>query len=132
MSGFFAKIFGKKSKARQELADDIVTTSMACGQTYIANSSNSGGGEKDLGQHVNEFIYFFLHMVNRGAFSSGGKYAQEVIYDEVAEHIFNKLMSNFDQDQRSVLIEIYADGIIVTEEIYGKCKKFTREGDESM
>jgi hypothetical protein len=132
MSGFMAKIFGKKSISEQEFADEIIATSMYCAQTYIDNCPSSEQSEKDLGKHVNEFIFFFLHYINRLAYSIGGKSAQESIYDKTLEQVVNNLVRKFGPEHRSELIEHYCDGIIESEKVYEKCKKFVAEGDEGM
>lgn len=116
----------------QEIANEIIVTSMYCAQTYIDNCPIDKRGEKDLSKHVNEFIYFFLHHMNRLAYSIGGKSAQESIYDKTVEQVVTNLVSGFESENRRKLIEYHCDGIIDSEKVYEKCKKFVAEGDEGM
>lgn len=132
MKRFLAKILGKKSISEQDVANEIIITSMYCAQAYIDNSRDIKQSERDLGAYANEFIYFFLHYINRIAHSLGGKSAQEVVYDKTLEQVVENLVSKFSSEQRRELLELYCDGIIESEKIYARCNKFVAEGDEGM
>lgn len=132
MSGFFSKIFSKKPSGEQDIANEIITTSMVCGQAYIDNCPENKRNEKNLSEHVNEFIYFFLHNINRAAYSKGGKSAQETIYNNVVERVVTALARGLESEWRSKVIERHIIGITETENIYGKCIKFVAEEGDSM
>ena len=132
MGGFFSKIFNKNPSAEEDIANEIITTSMRCGQAYVDNCPENRRNEKNLSEHVNEFIYLFLHNINRAAYSKGGKSAQETIYNKVAKHVVTALVSGLESEWRSKAIEHHMAGIIETENIYGQCNKFVAEEGGSM
>ncbi|MHB1236710.1 MAG: hypothetical protein ACYCY7_04025 [Gallionella sp.] len=126
------KLRGTAIDEQEELASEIIDTSLVCGQSFFeTNSSNKSEG-KNLGVVVSEFIYFFMHVINRLAYSKGGKKAQEAIYNTVINHVGDKLVSKNEPDERREFIEIFSEGIIETEQVYAKCNGFVAEGGETM
>ena len=132
MGGFLSKIFSKNSFGEQEIANEIIATSMVCGQAYVDSCSENRGGEEDLSEHVNEFIYFFLHNINRAAYSKGGKSAQEAIYNKVLEYVVTALVIGLESEYRSTATEYHIARIAESENLYGGCIKFVAEDGEGM
>lgn len=116
----------------KELASEIIDTSLVCGQSFLETSSSNKSEGRNLGIVVGEFIYFFMHVINRLAYSKGGKKAQEEIYNSIINHVGDKLLSNIESDERREFIDIFSEGIIETEQVYAKCNGFVAEGGESM
>lgn len=126
------KLRGTVIDEQEELASEIIDTSLVCGQSFFETSSSNKSEDKNLGIVVSEFIYFFMHVINRLAYSKGGKKAQEAIYNTVINHVGDKLVSKNEPDERREFIEIFSDGIIETEQVYAKCNGFVAEGGETM
>jgi hypothetical protein len=132
MTSFFAKFLNKKPLVEHELAGEIIDTSLVCGQAFIESKSGSASEAKNIGIVVSEIIYFFMHIINRLAYSNGGKNSQETIYNNVLNIVGEKLASKYESDERRVFIEIFADGIIETEQAYSKCNGLVADKGEPM
>lgn len=144
MNGMFG-LFKKKSTSESinesfaYLAKDIIDIADTLTDSYIAKRTQNGFAEagSDKLRANDEFIYFFLHYLNRTCFDVGGKSAQVKIYEPVALYVYHitrrKLDDLYSDDDEKeiadVLIHIFADGINDAEMAYAKCYGWVIDGD---
>lgn len=125
--GIFSKLFSKNPPRREGLACEIIDIAILLGSRCNETYPPSVEDKRYLGRAVHEFVYFYLHIVNRLAYTRGGKKEQERIYDQVVNGVGNELADRFGGENRVAYIDYFADKIIETEKVYAACKGLVPE-----
>ena len=119
------------------LAKDIIDIADTLTDGYVAKRTQQGfadAGSDKVGANY-EFIYFYLHYLNRSCFDVGGKSAQVKIYEPVALFVYNIMKIKFydlyndEEEIADVLIRVFADGINDAEKAYAKCDGWVNNKD---
>lgn len=119
------------------LAKDIIDIADTLTESYIAKRALQGfadAGSDKVGANY-EFIYFYLHYLNRSCFDVGGKPVQVKIYEPVALFVYNIMKIKFydlykdEKEIADVLIRAFADGINAAELAYAKCDGWVNNED---
>ncbi len=134
--GFIAKLLGKKQETLDSLAQDIFTTAKSSCQTFVKNLASSVDGDKpNSNRYVNagyEFLYFFIHYVNRVAYSEGGVPAQEKLHTELSMRVVHKVASTTSNEHlRDFIVSTLQKGINQSETRYSQCKRIFPETNEA-
>jgi hypothetical protein len=104
--GFLASILGSNKFNPNKISHEIIITSLKLGDAYIKKSKDNA----DTQMHcINEFIYFFLHHLNRLAYLKGGVKGQERIYDKVVHATIASLNEMVGSDASEIILEGIAD-----------------------
>ena len=106
------------------LAKDIIDTSDKVTKIYIEKRQQlklADAGSDEVNTYY-EFIYFYLHYLNRECFTLGGKYAQIKIYEVVARYVYEIIkIKSQDDEFGDIFIRVFAEGINDAELAYAKC-----------
>ena len=120
--GIFSKLFGKSTQIGNDIADDIVQASFLGGHTLVHNwVGDKSAGALATALATNECLYFFLHYINRLAFSAGGQAAQRKIHDPITCQAFAKLAAQT-PSSISDAYSMLQEGANAAELSYGKCR----------
>lgn len=106
------------------LAKDIIDTSDKLTKIYIEKRQQlklADAGSDEVNTYY-EFIYFYLHYLNRECFSVGGKYAQVKIYEPVARYVYEIIkIKSHDDEFGDIFMRVFADALNDAELAYANC-----------
>ena len=134
--GLMSRIFGKKIEPLEAVADELVETSIVCGNAFVNSMAKDNDGKQTSNSAsnalaANEFLYLFLHFVNRLAYSFGGVSAQKKLCDRISIQAVKKMANLAPTKLREDATFMLQQGVNETERDYAKCKRIFSEGDES-
>lgn len=129
-------MFGTNVETIESLAEDIADASKVCGQLFVDNLAKDDNGNATSTNDsyafaINEYLYFFLHYVNRSAFALGGVAAQKKICTDISLHAVAKLTASLPEQSRADAFSMLLDGLNDAELEYSKCARLSPEDGAS-